>query len=123
MPPDNRAKSPKRPAPSPAYVASLAKKLEKAEALREGAMLFRLTGKEAGEYRLECSAKGVRVAKGMPRGAPLLEVMGDAQRIRAIIEGKKDARKQFFAGGLRVRGDLLYAAELGRELGILEGEL
>jgi hypothetical protein len=48
-----------------------------------------------------------------------LEVYGDAERIRGIVEGEKDAVREFLAGGLRVRGDLRYLSELGLELGFL----
>jgi hypothetical protein len=51
---------------------------------------------------------------------PLLEVIGDPRRIRAIVRGEKDARMQFFAGVIRVRGDMHYLSELGMQLGFLK---
>jgi len=106
-----------------AYLEDCAKRLGETKALRQGSIVFRLTGVGGGEYYLDCSTKGARLAKSMPRGAPLIEVMGDARRIRAILEGKKDGRTQFLAGGIRVRGDLRYLSDLAMELGIIKEPL
>ena len=102
------------------YLGEFAKKLGKTEALRRGSIVLRLTGAGGGEYCLDCSTKGIRLSKGMPRSAPLIEVMGDARRIRGILEGKKNGRTQFLAGGIRVRGDLRYLSDLALELGIIK---
>jgi hypothetical protein len=50
-------------------------------------------------------------------------VIGDARRIRGILEGEKDATRQFLAGGFRIRGDLQYASDLALELGYIEQPL
>ena len=53
-------------------------------------------------------------------GAPHVEVIGDANRIRAILEGRKEGRLQFYAGGIRVRGDLQYLSDLAYEMGLIK---
>lgn len=103
-----------------AYLGDFVKRHGKAKALRKGTIVLRLTGAGGGEYCIDYSAKGASLAKGMPRSTPLIEVMGDARRIRAILQGKKDARTQFLAGGIRVRGDLRYLSDLALELGIIK---
>jgi hypothetical protein len=49
--------------------------------------------------------------------------MGDANTVRAILDGDRDAREQFLAGGLRVQGDLRYLSDLALELGVLKEPL
>jgi hypothetical protein len=62
----------------------------------------------------------VAIGGGDDRSPPLLEVIGDPRRIGAIVRGTKDARMQFFAGGIRVRGDMHYLSEIGMRLGFLK---
>jgi hypothetical protein len=102
---------------------SFAVRLNKSKVFRKDPMVFKLSGTSGGEYFLDCSAGTVRVAKGRPSGRVPVELTGDAQRIIAILEGRKDARKQFLAGGFRVRGDLHYISDLAMELGILKEPL
>ena len=90
-------------------------------ALKEGSIVFRLTG--GGVYSIDCSTNGAEVSTEMPRSAPLIEILGEAKHIQAILEGKRDAVAQFMAGGLRVRGDLRYLSDLALELGILKQPL
>ena len=75
---------------------------------------------QRGDLCLRVGETGVRVESGGDYGEPLLEVRGDPRRIQAILRGEKDARKQFFAGGIRVRGDMHYLSELGMRLGFLK---
>jgi putative sterol carrier protein len=78
-----------------------------------------LTGADGGDYIVDCS-QGGRIEKEYSSiRQPTIEIIGDAKRIKAIFEGKKDARKQFLAGGIRVRGDLRYLSDMLLELGIL----
>jgi hypothetical protein len=94
--------------------------------LRAGNVVLHLVGSEAGDYCLECSGGGVRINEGAGVGTdppPLLEVFGDSNVIRAIIDGEKDAVRQFYAGGIRIRGDLRYFSDLALELGILKEPL
>jgi predicted lipid carrier protein YhbT len=104
----------------------LAQRLRESRSLRQGDIVFHLAGSAGGNYCFECSESQVRVAESATAGVdrqPLIEVIGNAETIQAIIDGKKDARKQFFAGGLRVRGDLRYLSDIALELGILKTPL
>ncbi len=93
--------------------------------VRQGTILVRATGTEKGEYFLECSKKRVRLAKRTATGTatPTIEIIGKARQISAVLSGTKDARKNFLAGGFRVRGDLRYASDLALALGILKEPL
>jgi len=104
-------------------LGDLAARAGKAKALRDGIVAFELTGPGGGDFLLDCGASRARLSKGKPSRKPIIHVTGDASRIRAILEGKKDARKQFFAGGIRVRGNLPYLSEIAVELGILREPL
>ena len=106
-------------------LTGLAARLQSSRRLRRGNVVLRLAGAEAGEYSLECTEDGVRINEG-PIGSdtpPLLEVFGDSNTIRAIIDGEKDAVRQFYAGGIRIRGDLRYFSDVAVELGILKEPL
>lgn len=101
-------------------------RLAKSKAMRVGDIVFRLDGQGGGNFVLECREDGVRVAESAAAGAdrtPLIEVIGDAKRIHAILTGTKDAREQFLAGGFRVRGDLRYLSNVALELGIINEPL
>lgn len=94
--------------------------------VKPGDIVFRLGGQGGGSFVVECNEKGVRVFESAAAGAdrtPLVEVIGDAKRVHAILDGKKDAREQFLAGGFRVRGDLRYLSEIALELGIIKEPL
>jgi hypothetical protein len=104
----------------------VSERLAKSKAMKPGDIVFRLAGEGGGNFVVECSEKGVRVAESAAAGAdrtPLVEVIGDAKRIHAILAGKKDAREQFLAGGFRVRGDLRYLSDVALELGIIKEPL
>jgi hypothetical protein len=53
---------------------------------------------------------------------PLVEVTGPARVIQSILDGKKDAAAAFAAGGLMVRGDLVYLEALLNDYGLLKCE-
>jgi hypothetical protein len=104
----------------------LAERLHTAESARSGVIVFRLTGDGGGTYALERAPSEVRLQESAAEGAetpPLIEVMGDAETISAIIDGEKDAQKQFLTGRIRLRGDLRYLSDLAVELGILKTPL
>jgi hydrogenase maturation factor HypE len=105
-------------------LGTLAVRLADARTTRVGNIVLRLSGKGGGTYRLACGHQEVRVAETVDVDAPpLIEVIGDAEAVRAILNGKVDARKQFLAGGIRVRGDLQYLSDLALELGLLKEPL
>jgi len=106
-----------------AFLESFIKKKGKIKALRTGSIVLRLTGPAGGEFCLDCSERGVRLTKGLPKRPLQFEVMGDTKRIQAILEGKKDARKEFLSGGIRLRGDLRHFSDLAMELGIIKEPL
>jgi hypothetical protein len=106
-----------------ALLAPFAERLSRTRSLRPGTITLHFPdGRSA---HLECSPSGARIVQGASSGAeqPLLEVRGDAERIRAIVDGEKDAVREFLAGGLRLRGDLSYLSDLGLELGFLSRAL
>ncbi len=104
------------------FLTRFADRLSRASTLREGSLVLHFTdGRSA---RLECAHGGVRVVEGpAAERPPLIEVIGDAERLRGIFDGEKDAVKEFLAGGLRVRGDLGYLSDLAMEMGILRHPL
>ncbi len=118
--------APKRGAaskPAETVFGEIGKRLAAHPTLRRGLIAYRLTGRGAGDFLVDCS-KGGRVEKAYrPDRQPTVEIMGDAARIQAIFEGKKDPLKQFVAGGIRVRGDLPYLSEMLLELGLIEEAL
>jgi hypothetical protein len=98
----------------------VAKKFSGAKCLRDGHIVLRLSGAGGGSYVLKCEGPSVKLITAVPAGQHPIELIGEARRILPILEGKKDARAQFLAGGFRVRGDLRYASDLAVELGILK---
>ncbi len=113
-----------RPIDAEAFLGTLSQRLNTVKGLRAGTVLFRLTGDAVGDFCLDCSPDSVNVVKSdAVQKRHLVEIAGDARRIRAIVNGKKDARKQFLAGGLRIRGDLRYFSDMALELGILKEPL
>ena len=104
----------------------VSERLAKSKVMKPGDIVFRLAGQGGGNFVVECSEKGVHVAESAAAGAdrtPLVEVIGDARRIHAILVGTKDAREQFLAGGFRVRGDLRYLSNVAMEVGIIKDPL
>jgi putative sterol carrier protein len=98
-------------------------RLSETKRLEQGDVVVRLTDKVEREIRVGTSDKGFRLQKEAMQSPPRIEVIGDSKRILAILRGDKDARKQFLAGGIRVRGDLRYLSDLAMELGILDEPL
>lgn len=101
-------------------VEAAAARLQPERRLRPGAIVFRAAEGETPIFALRSSERGAMVEASAADAAPLLEVIGDPRRISAIVRGEKDARMQFFAGGIRVRGDMHYLSELGMQLGFLK---
>lgn len=106
-------------------VGALATRVAGTRTARVGDILLRLSGQGGGTYRLAYGPnREVQVAETADVGArPLIEVIGDAQTVQAVIDGRVDARTQFLAGGIRVRGDLQYLSNLALELGLLRDPL
>jgi hypothetical protein len=104
----------------------LVQKLDASPNVRTGDIVFHLSGAGGGEFRLS-SRPGKTIVSSTGRGPedrkPLIEFWGDANVIRSIISGEKNALKQFMVGGIRIRGDLRYFSDLAVELGILDAPL
>jgi predicted lipid carrier protein YhbT len=105
--------------PDAAFLKPMLERATKLEGLRDGVIRFRFS--DGGEAVVRCSRGKADLSEepAALEGEPLIEVMGDRKRIQAIIDGKKDARAQFLAGGLRIRGDMAYFSDIALELGIL----
>jgi len=102
-----------------------ADRLHRDRVLQPGTIVLH-SGSEAGGFVLRSSDGGVELRPlepGDDRESARIEVICDPQRLASIIAGKKDARMQFFAGGIRVRGDMAYLSEIGMRLGFLDRPL
>jgi hypothetical protein len=107
-------------------VGALAQRLEASANVRSGDIVLHLSGAGGGEFCLTCrpgSAVVSPAGRGPGERKPLIEVWGDANVIRSVVDGDKDAVKQFMVGGIRIRGDLRYFSDLALELGILDAPL
>jgi hypothetical protein len=101
-------------------VESVADRLYHDRLLKPGAIVFKAAAGDSPAFTLVANESGVQTQSGSQHAEPLLEVIGDPRRIEAILRGTKDARKQFFTGGIRVRGDMHYLSQLGMQLGFLK---
>lgn len=104
----------------------LRERMDECRAVKPGDIDFHLNGKSGGEYRISSGKGKSTISSAAGRGCvaeSMLEVWGDADTIRAILDGEKDPVKQFLAGGMRVRGNLRYLSEVAVELGILDKPL
>jgi hypothetical protein len=104
----------------------LAQKFDASANVRTGDIVFHLSGAGGGEFCLS-SRPGRTIVSSTGRGPedrkPLIEFWGDANVIRSILSGEKNALKQFMVGGIRIRGDLRYFSDVALELGILDAPL
>jgi hypothetical protein len=103
-------------------VEGVARRLHGERRLAHGVVVFR-AGADGPSFAMRATEAGVRIESGGDYSDVRLEVIGDPRRIDAIVRGRKDARMQFFAGGIRVRGDMFYLSEIGLELGFLKTPL
>jgi predicted lipid carrier protein YhbT len=102
-----------------ASIESAMSRLLKEGRLQSGSIAFRDPGDDGTVFVFRATGNRFEFAREVD-SAPLLEISGDPKRLQAIIEGRKDAREQFFAGGISVRGDMHYLSELGMMLGFLK---
>ena len=103
-----------------AALKEFAAKFEQAQTRRPGSILLRLTGEGGGEFYVHSTETGCRVSREASESLPHVEVSGPARRILAIVSGQKEWRSQFYAGGIRVRGDLDYLSALAHEMGLIK---
>jgi len=109
-------------------LTQLSKTLGGCTSHQSGDIVLHLSGDEGGEYCISClPGKEATIAKKLHGSAdrkPLFEVWGDANVIRAILDGEKDAMKQFLGGkNMRIRGNLRRFSDIAVELGILKNPL
>ncbi len=108
-------------------LTQLSKKLGGCTSFQSGDIMLHLSGDAGGEYSISCVGNKATIAKKMQGSAdrkPLFEVWGDANVIRAILDGEKDAVKQFLGGkNMRIRGNLRRFSDIAVELGILKNPL
>lgn len=101
---------------------SVSRRLLDERILRPGVIAFHDPGDASANFCLHTVGQHAEIIAGT-HADPILEVVGDPARLRSIIEGKKDGRLQFFAGGISIRGDMHYLSELGLALGFLKSPL
>lgn len=100
------------------------RRLQERHLLRAGALVFRSGGSPEWGLTMHCSERSFEIVRGHePDDGPLVEIIGDLDRIAALAQGRRDGRTEFFRGGLRVRGDMHYLSELGMELGFLRSPI
>lgn len=116
------ARGEKKLRPDLKFLEPVLERARGSRALREGTVRLRFSEGDEAIIRTAPGRAEV-VDESRTEEEPLLEIMGDRKRIQSILEGKKEARLQFLAGGLRIRGDLRYFSDLAMELGILDEPL
>jgi len=107
-------------------LGSAVERLNQSKLTRQGNIVLRLSGNGGGNYCLshDSGKTTLRQLDAMSdQTPPLIEVSGDAQIVYEIFEGKRNAFKQFLAGGLRLRGDLRYFSDLALEMKIIDQPL
>lgn len=107
-------------------VGRAGKRLQSSKALRDGAIAINATGSVTARYRLASEGGRVEASEVTDQSdvmPPVIEVIGDAGTLSAIMDGKADAREEYLAGRLRVQGDLRYLSDLAVEIGYLEDPL
>lgn len=103
---------------------TIAERLAETRAVKHSWILIRATGTGGGDFLLECGPRKAKVVRAQaPTSPPTIEIIGEAKYIQPLLRGEHDPRKLFFAGKLRVRGDLAYLSALALELGILKAPL
>jgi hypothetical protein len=107
-------------------LAALGQRVDQAKATRPGTIVFHASGAGSASYRLNTGLGPTSVSRFTEAAEdrqPLIEVIGEAVTIQAVIDGEKDAVKTFLSGGIRVRGDLRYLSDLALELGFIDRPL
>ncbi len=85
--------------------------------LPKGVLELRLGGPQRGVWHIQTAPKSAKLHRG-PCAKPTLRVVGNSERIGAIIQGEKDPRTAFLEGGIRVHGSVSFLQQfLGRHLG------
>jgi len=107
-------------------LTGLGQKVHQAKATRPGTIVFHASGSGGGSFGLDTGQGQTRVikfAETIREKPPLIEFIGDAATLQAIIDGQKNAFRTFLGGGVRIRGDLRYFGQLAFELGYIDKPL
>ena len=104
---------------------NLRKRLVNSNSLRKGNLVFRLKGQGGGDFCIRCSGKTVRLHRSLPKtkDPPLIEMIGQADSIKRILDGASNPMVSFRRGNFRIRGDIKYISELAMVLGLLRRPL
>lgn len=94
-------------------------RFEGARSRCHGTILLRLLGEGGGEFHLHSDSNGCGLSRQAGQDQPLVEIIGDAAKVRAVLDGSREGLAQFYRGGIRVRGDLRYLSGLAHELGFI----
>jgi hypothetical protein len=102
---------------------TFASKVERAASRRPGTIAFRFHG-DGGSYYVHVARDGCTISRQAGSQANDFEILGDPQRLAAVLNGSKDARRQFIESSTksprpRVRGDIPYLRKLFREMGLM----
>jgi putative sterol carrier protein len=97
----------------------LIKKLDKSDLPRMGNVVFDFVGERPMRVALKAGSK-TSIHRTLAKEAPRLEISGDPERIREVLEGKKDPRLAFLEGSITVRGDVDYLQSILRSLRLMD---
>lgn len=105
-------------------LSSLVDRLPAAARSLPGQVVFRLTRPDVA-FAIHCDDSGPRPAAPDPAAAvaPLIEVVGEARIVCAVLTGERDARRQYLEGGFVVRGNIPHLSTLAVQLGLLRTPL
>lgn len=100
---------------------AITKRFASVETREPGAIQFQLTGDEGGDFALEVdNRRQVKQTAGNSQQKRKILVTGDGDKVRMVLEGKRDPAKAFLAGGIQVRGDIRYLERVLQELKLLK---
>ena len=117
--PKGKAATAKRNAPSvePLLRDLVARMNRATKSGEKHSIRIQLLGERSGVWGIETVKGEVQLSRGAGPSNPTLEVIAKPAVIRAILDGKKDGRAAFLAGGIRVRGDIAAAERLSAAMG------
>lgn len=121
MPPDASERASSR-SPLELALAKLARRMSSSRIVKKSSIVIHASGAGGGDYGLSCAPGDVKLTK-TPAYPATVEIMASAKQLPLLLAGERDPRKLFFAGALRVRGDLRYLSDLAMDLGILKEPL
>lgn len=103
-----------------AALRSMASKLDTISVRRQGEIVINVIGDDAGSIVLNSTHRTTEIAALPSTSTPLVEVTAVPDKLKELLDGKKDAREVFVEGGIRVRGDIAYIENVLKELGLMK---